>query len=112
MEKYDWIIGICNTNTDGVRIFKFHGSKEDVKKQLLSLIMEDRGNDRENWDYGCESEEDIRATDNGSGFELYGYGNYIDYHIDYTAKEAGHIETVSLVPKNKEAGELLWQENQ
>ena len=92
MDRYDWIIGLCNTSADGVKIYRFRGSIEETKEKLLFLIKEDRDNDEEAWEYGSEETEDIRAEDNGFGYELYGYGCYSDYHIDYTAKELSHIE--------------------
>ena len=91
MERYDWIIGICSSGADGVDLYRFRGSKNDVKKKLLSLINEDRANDEECWDYGCESLDDICINDNGLGYELSGYGCYADYHIEYTAKEFTHV---------------------
>ena len=93
MKKHNWIIGICNSASDGVRFFKFRGSKEEVKEQILSLVNQDRDRDRETWEYGCENVKDISVEENG--YEMYGYGNYVDYHIDYTAKELEHIETIS-----------------
>ena len=94
MNMYNWIIGICNTGADGVVIYRFRGSIDEMKEKLLSLINKDRNEDSENWDYGCESIDDIRAEDNGLGYELYGYGCYYDYHIDYTAKEFAHVEMI------------------
>lgn len=92
--KYDWIIGICNTESDGVKIYRFCGSMDEVKEKILSLVNEDRNNDEEKWDYGCESTDDIIAEDNGQGYVLYGYGCYTDYHIEYTAKEFAHVEII------------------
>lgn len=92
MNRYDWIIGICCSEADGVRIYRFRGTIEETKNKLLSLIKGDRSNDEDNWDYGCEETDDIRAEDNGLGYELYGYGCYSDYHIDYTAKEFAHVD--------------------
>lgn len=88
----DWIIGICCTSTDGVRIFKFHGTQREVKAKLLSMVKEDRENDTGNWNFGCTSIDDVRSEYNGIGYELYAYGCYHDYHIDYTAKKFSHIE--------------------
>ena len=65
----DWIIGIGNSAVDGVRLLRFRGSKEEVKEKLLSLINEDKENDIENWDYGCETTKDIRDECNGHGWE-------------------------------------------
>ena len=94
MDRYDWIIGICNTGADGVVILRFRGSINEMKEKLLSFIKEDRENDNECWDYGCEEIDDIWAVDNGLGYELYGYASYLDYHIDYTAKEFSHIDFI------------------
>ena len=96
MDRYDWIIGICCTESDGVKLFRFYGSKDEMKEKLLSLINEDRKNDKECWDYGCECLDDISVEDNGLGYELYGYGCYANYHIDYTAKEFAHVESLFL----------------
>ena len=63
MGECDWIVGICNTEADGVRIFRFRGTIEEMKEELVSLIKEDRNNDEENWSYGCDEINDIRAED-------------------------------------------------
>lgn len=86
---YDWIIGICNSANDGVKLLRFYGTKDDVKEKLLQLVLEDRENDSENWDFGCETLEHIQ--DEHYGYEFYGYGCYHDYHIDYTAREFAHV---------------------
>lgn len=91
MVRYTWIIGICNTGADGIRLVRFYGSKDEVKEQILALINEDRDIDEDNWEFGCECIDDIRAEDNGLGYEFYGYGSYDNYHIDYTAKVLSHI---------------------
>lgn len=96
MDRYDWIIGVCCSGADGVELFRFYGSKDDVKQMLLSLINNDRNNDEECWDFGCESLDDIVSQDNGRGYEFYGYGCYYDYHIDYSAKEFSQIEHLHL----------------
>lgn len=94
MERYDWIIGICSSGADGVCLFRFRGSKEELKNKLIAFIKEDRAKDEDNWDFGCETADDIRDESTGTGYEFYGYGCYHDYHIDYTAKEISHVETV------------------
>ena len=94
MDNYDWIIGICSSGADGVKIYMFRGTKEEVKEKLLTLITEDKNNDEDNWDFGCESIDDIRDEYNGLGYEFYGYGCYHDYHIDYTAKEFSHVDNI------------------
>lgn len=95
MERHDWIIGICSSDSDGVNIYRFRGTIEETKEKLLSLIKEDKEKDEyESWTHGSEEICDIEATDNGLGYELYGYGCYEQYHIDYTAKEIAHIVSI------------------
>ena len=94
MDSYDWIIGICCTEADGVRLYRFRGTIEEAKEKLVSLVAEDRGNDEDNWDYGTEDTEEVDAVDNGLGYELYASGVYFGYHIDYTAKEFAHIDNI------------------
>lgn len=92
--RYYWIIGICSSGSDGVKLLSFVGTKEEIKTKLMQLILEDKVNDEENWDFGCESANDIRDECNGLGYEFYGYGCYHDYHIDYTAKEFAHVDMI------------------
>ena len=88
----DWIIGVCSSGADGVALYRFRGSAKEAREKLFSLIKEDREKDPENWEFGCESVEDICDMSGGLGHEFYGYGSYCDYHIDYTAKEFAHVE--------------------
>lgn len=92
--EYDWIIGVCCTECDGVSIYKFRGTIQETKEKILSMIKEDIECDKENYAHGSENITDIHAVDNGLGYELYGYGCYENYHIDYTAKEVSHIENI------------------
>ena len=66
-----------------------------MKQKLLSLINDDRRNDENLWDCGCECLEDIMADDK-DGYAFYGWGCYHDYHIDYSAKEFSQIEYLQL----------------
>jgi len=92
--RVDWIIGICSSESNGVRLYRFFGNQEEVKKKLLSFVDEDRKRDFENWDYGSEDMDDI-SDKSGNGTEFYAYGCYHDYHIDYTAKEFYRLELVA-----------------
>lgn len=94
MGVYDWIIGVCNTDADGVTLYRFRGTIEETKEKLVSLVSGDRENDEENWDYGTEDVDEVQVNDNGLGYDLYAYGCYSDYHIDYSAKELAHVEFV------------------
>ena len=93
MDRYDWIINISNTESCG-EIYRFFGSKDEVKEKLMSLINKDRENDIDNWDYGCESIDEIEAVDNGSGYELFGENVFYNYSIHYTAQELSHVEFI------------------
>ena len=102
MEKYNWIVAVCNTSGEGVDVFKFRGNKQEMKERLVSLIKEDRENANwDTWEHGTESTDEIveRSTikeivEGNCVPELYGYGCYYDYHIDYTAIEINHIKTI------------------
>lgn len=93
MEKYDWIIGICNTDADGVSIYKFYGDVIEMKEKIISLIEEDRNKDKGNWEYGTKNTYDVLPIGMDE-YELYGYGCYSDYHIDYTARRLDKIESI------------------
>lgn len=79
---YNWIIGVCCTESDGVFIYRIYGSREQVKEKLLELVKQDQESNLESWDYGTETVEDIEERGLN---ELYAYGCYADYHIDYSA---------------------------
>jgi hypothetical protein len=58
--KRDWIIGICNTNCDGVELYRFHGDNLEVRRKLLDLVKQNKEDDEHNdYEYGCESMDDI-----------------------------------------------------
>lgn len=80
-EKNNWIIGICDTDADGVRILRASGAKEDVKGYLFSLVMEERNEKESCFDFGTESIEDITVGMNGS---LYAFNCFFDSHTDYS----------------------------
>lgn len=89
----DWIIGVCNTSGEGIAFFRFYGTKEEVAKKLLAMVEEDKEVAEEwgNWDYGTESIDEI--YDNYSYYkQLYAYGVYHDYHIDYCAVPFNEME--------------------
>lgn len=43
--KYQWIIGICCSENDGVKLYKYTGTVKKMKKRLLRLIKEDKKNE-------------------------------------------------------------------
>lgn len=92
---YKWIIGISNAEVDGVRLYNYEGTVEQIKNRLISFIKEDRKNDKENWESGSETVAEISDESNGEETCFYGYGSYSYYHIDYTAKILTEIKKLS-----------------
>lgn len=72
-------------------MYRFIGTKEEVKRKLLDMIQEDREEDKVNWEYGTETVDDVQ--DRGC-LEFYAYGCYSDYHIDYSAVLLVYLEQV------------------
>lgn len=93
--KYQWIIGICCSENDGVKLYKYTGTVKKMKKRLLRLIKEDKKNDKENWDFGSETVAKLSDESNGEEACFCGYGSYSYYHIDYTAERVSNIEELS-----------------
>jgi hypothetical protein len=77
-----YIIGIANSEADGVRLYRVKGTETQVKKHLLQLVKDDKANDKDNYDYGTDTIKSIEVQSDGS---LDAYAVYGDYHIDYTA---------------------------
>lgn len=87
MDKKWWIIGIGGSDTDDVDMYKFYGTKEEIKKCLLEKVINDQPtdnneNDYNGWQYGTDNINDIVERPNGS---LYAYNCYTDNHTDYVA---------------------------
>ena len=91
-DRYDWIIADCNSDQDGINFYRFYGSVEEVKKKLVEMVMFDMNEDKESWDFGTENTEDVTVFPNED--ELYAYGCYSYYHIDYTARKFMNLEYV------------------
>lgn len=95
MSRYNWLIGVCNTDGDGVSMYQFFGTKEETKQKLVEMIDTDRNNIKEEgcdeWNHGTESVGDVEER---GLWELYAYGCYSNFHIDYSAVELAHIEHV------------------
>lgn len=85
--KEQWIIGVCNTDSDGVDLIGFFGTIEEIKVKLVEMVQLDSLEDE--MDYGTESVEEVDVSWDGK--ELYAYGCYSDYHIDYSAKRLKDI---------------------
>lgn len=91
----EWIIGVCCSDADGVKFYRFRGTKKEAKKELFRLILEDMQTairDEEPRDCGTKSFKEI-SEDNKTG-ELYGYSIFRNYHIDYSAKKFSCIQEI------------------
>ena len=90
--KRTYILGIANTDSNGVHMEKFIGTEQEVKKHLASIIREDKNADKSSWDMGSKL-KDLTVDPNGA---IQGYNIYHDYHIDYTAIPEEALVTTEL----------------
>ena len=84
----NWIIAKCNTAGDGIELMQFIGTEDEVKEQLAALATEDASANEEDFDNGTENASEVQRDVFGN---LYAYGCYSDYHIDYSARILGEI---------------------
>lgn len=89
-----WLLGICNTDRDGVDIIRVQATRQEMKEYLVSCVQEDREEDDGAFEYGTDTAEEVE--ENGDTV-LNAYGNYSNYHIDYTARLLSDIELVEIL---------------
>ena len=90
--KQEWIIGLGGSELDDVIVYKFTGTTEDAKQKLIDLINKERENhDPDDWEFGCDSVEDVATC---SGGKLYAYGCWRNFHTDYTATPLDIVESI------------------
>ncbi len=90
-----WIIAIGNTEADGVKMLYAIGSVDQIKRVLIELALEDKGNDEESFNYGTEDVSEITETVDANINEvtvLNAYNVFSDYHIDYTAQRLDFMQ--------------------
>ena len=90
----EWILAIGNTEADGVEMLYMVGEVDQIKQALVELVLEDKSNDEENFDYGTDNISDVvEAVDvkTSEVTELNAYNVFSDYHIDYTAQRLDSI---------------------
>ena len=82
-----YTIGVKGTLTESPRSWRVIGTKEQVAKYLLNLVVEDRQNDAENWISGTEDVGEVCADSlyGPTPGQLNAYGQYAEYSIDYSA---------------------------
>lgn len=59
----DWLIGISNTDADGVTMYRFRGTRKDVKELLAKLAAQDREKIRMDMITERNSSNTYRKTD-------------------------------------------------
>lgn len=90
-----WIITIGNTEADGVKMLYTIGSADQIKRALVKLALEDKGNDEKSFEYGTEDISDVDETVDNKTNEvtaLNAYNVFSDYHIDYTAQRIDFMQ--------------------
>lgn len=100
MKKYDenyeadWIITVASSRADGTAVYKLHGNIDDLKQSLVAFAVSDREDDRDCYEYGCESIDDVIDSSDGCGWLFSAYSTYDNYHIDYQAIRVDHIQPI------------------
>ena len=90
-----WIIAIGNTEADGVKMLYAIGSVDQIKRVLIELALEDKGNDEESFNYGTEDVSEITETVDVNINEvtvLNAYNVFSGHHIDYTAQRLDFMQ--------------------
>lgn len=85
----NWIISIANEAADGIVMYQFSGTEEEIKKKLFKFIEEDKISDKENYEGGTASLEEIVSNKQGT---LQGYSRYSYYHVTYAVQMMKCIE--------------------
>ena len=86
----EWIVARHISNLDGTRLAKVEGHPWQIKELLVELVRIDKKNEAEmnnnisSWDFGTEDVSEVEEK--GADGVLYAFGNYSDFHIDYTAQ--------------------------
>lgn len=100
MKKYDntyeadWIITAISSEAEGAAVYKLHGNIDDVKQTLVAFAASDRKNDEHCYEHGCKSIDDVIDSSDGCGWLFSAYSTYDNYHIDYQAIRADHIQPI------------------
>lgn len=93
----NWIIAIGNTAIDGIELYQYSGTINEVKALLLEFVNRDKQRDEKD-DYlmGCfkNGPKTVDDIDDTNPSALYTNAEYETYHIDYTAKEIDSIDII------------------
>lgn len=88
----DWIIAIEHSGDEEIVLKRFRGSDEEVKKLLLTLANQDKERDRDFFEYGTDTVDDVFTVDGGYS----AYAVFTGYALDYTAKRWCDIDFVDV----------------
>lgn len=98
--KEEYVIAICNTEADGIVIDRFFGTKEEVKKYLFSLVLEDRELDEDMLEDDFSNTSSIDDIEETVAGELNAYNSFANYHIDYTARLLSSMKIKTMIGDN------------
>lgn len=103
MKKQDWIIGSCDSGGEGVFTQMVRGTKQEVKRYMMQMILEDRMEEVDTFDFGtgCASDMEERHGD-----AVYGLNCFSDHHIDYEARPAN--QPIVLASVLEAENKLVW----
>lgn len=87
MKREIWIVAVSNSAGDGVDIYQKFCDEDTIKKFLIRLAKKDAGEDKEDFECGTESIDDINIC--GDRFDA--YNSFSDYHIEYSAKRLDDV---------------------
>lgn len=91
--RKDWIITSVSTEADEVSIYRFYGTKQEMKELLVRMALADKEENSEEYDYGTEDVEDIEESRNECGVYT-ASGTYSSFHVLYTAKEWENVRYI------------------
>lgn len=91
--RKDWIITSVSTEADEVSIYRFYGTKQEMKELLVRMALSDKEENSEEYEYGTEDVEDIEESRNECGVYT-ASGTYTSFHALYTAKEWACVDHI------------------
>lgn len=80
--KQTWTIVIYDNMDENIECHRLIGTIDQIKEALIEVVNGDIIVDRENWEYGTESVNDIKEDAEG---QLYAYGSYKNHIRSYYA---------------------------
>lgn len=91
--RKDWIITSVSTEADEVSIYRFYGTKQEMKELLARMALADKEENSEEYEYGTEEAAEVEESRNECGVYT-AFGAYTSFHTLYTAKEWSCVEHI------------------